>query len=152
MPEFPSGGVRTTAVSLTSATEIVVAIIPGSGNLGPVVIGQEPPSSGQLANIVIRGAANITPGATGSAANTIKCYRNNGGAQTVGSAKSDSPTQVGIAAGQVFSTVASDPLTVPFEFQDLANPAEAVGYIVTITEAGSTGTLNELVCSGNDFT
>jgi hypothetical protein len=146
MPEFPPGGTLVSAVALT-ISEIVVAIVPGTGGSGAVNV--DDPTAGASLNCIVRAMLDITSGAAGTNP-VVKAYRNNAGAQTVGSAKSGAPTALLPAAGytqtQAVSTSASG---VGGQFQDAANNVPSAGYIVTVTMTAGTGTANGVV-SAND--
>jgi len=136
MPESPPGGASATSVAI-AATETLALFIPPSGNLGPTVIGQVPPSPGPVPALLIRGVANVSIGGTAGAV-VIKCRRGNG---TGG-------TQVG-AALNVYCATASEPYQIAFAFSDDSNPSPQGGYSITLTNP-SAGTCNLIVGSIDD--
>jgi hypothetical protein len=109
------------ATSLVSGTETTAATSP-SFTAPPAPLG-----------IVIRGRCNVTGGAT-AGGYTVKCRRGTG---TGG-------TQIG-STQTVQSSVASTVFEIPFSFVDTAPPAgQSSVYTVTLTAAGSNGTLNDV--------
>ena len=108
-----------TGATLTAATEVVVI----------VKVVESSPGGGAAQGRVIRGVLNATGGATGGAW-SLKVRQ---GSTTSG-------TQVGTTDTITFP--ATTTISIPFSKQDLS--AQGAGtYCVTLTAAGSNGTMND---------
>jgi hypothetical protein len=122
--QAPTGGGIALGATLTSGT-------PASAMVSePVEGGALPPAP---MGVVIRGFINVTSGAT-AGAYSIKCYQ---GVGTGG-------TQIGLAAGDTFQTIASSPSQVQYSFTDTNVQKAPNGvYTIVITAAGSNGVFND---------
>jgi hypothetical protein len=122
--QAPTGGGVALGATLTSGTQAAVM------QSEPVEDGALPPAP---MGVVIRGFINVTSGAT-AGAYAIKCFQGSGLAGT----------QVGLAAGDTFQTIASSPSQVHFSFTDTNVQKAANGvYTIGVTAAGSNGVFND---------
>jgi hypothetical protein len=117
--QAPTPGGAALGATLTSGTQLAT-LESQPGALPPAPQG-----------VVIRGYLCITAGAT-AGAYAIKCYQGAG----------LSGTQIGLAGGDLFTTIASGDSQVPFSFVDTNATKAANGvYTIGVTAAGSNGTL-----------
>jgi hypothetical protein len=112
------------AQSLTAGTEALA-----TGGLSPASLPIPPAPEG----VVIRGRFNATGGATGGGW-SVKCRK--------GNPPTTASTQVG--ATQTVTVAATTTVDVPFSFVDTSPSPQPTQYSLTLTAAGSNGTLNDV--------